>query len=218
MEKKLNLTRQGKLVILGVLVFFVIVLAAITLVQGSKGKEGTPPEFSLKDVPAQGVIAEANYRLVPVLDAAADKPARVYIDTEVTPALFFATWDESSAQTINEIQSTINQMGSTPHKPLVLVSTFAKTTDQSEAIETVKEFQTENNVGLPLTVQIGPPVEFVQQSPSLVYMDGEGTHIITEPNEIVAKINTALALPEVTREKEQALPLEENRAQQEDVK
>lgn len=215
MEEKLNLTRQGKFVILGVLVFFVIVLAAMTLVQGSKGKEGTPPKFSLKDVPAQGVTADANYRLVPVLDAAAEISARVYIDTEATPALFFATWDEASIQTINEIQSVINQMGSVPHKPLVLVSTFAKTTDQNEAKEIAKAFQLENNIALPMTVQIGNPTEFVNQSPSFVYTDNEGTHIITEQNEIVAKVNTVLALPMIETEKES--PQAEKQPKQEET-
>ncbi|AFM01450.1 hypothetical protein Desde_3159 [Desulfitobacterium dehalogenans ATCC 51507] len=199
MEKKFNLTRQGKLVILGVLVVFVIALAAMTLVQG-KGKEGSQQEFNLKDVPAQGVIADANYRLVPVLDAAADKAARVYIDTEAIPALFFATWDESSAQVIIEIQNVINQMGSTPHKPLVLVSTFAKTTDQNEAKEMAKGFQQENNISLPMTVQVGPPTEFVQQSPSFVFTDNEGTHIITEQNKIIESLSNALSLPVIEPE------------------
>ena len=208
--KKTNLTRRGKLVILGVLVLFVIVLAAMTLVQGSRGKEGTPQEFSLKDVPAQGVIAEANYRLVPVLDAAADKSARVYIDTEATPALFFATWDESSVQTVLEVQRMLEQMSSTLHKPLVLVSTFAKTTDYQEAIETARAFQAEKNISLPMTVQVGPPIEFVKQSPSLVYMDGDETHIITEHNEIVAKISAALAIQAALTQQEQTTPQEDD--------
>ncbi|KJR45214.1 hypothetical protein UF75_4414 [Desulfosporosinus sp. I2] len=198
--KKINLTKQGKIVILGVLVLFVIVLGVFSLLRGNgntaSGSQGT----SLKDVPLQGVITEANYHLVPILNVADEKTERVYINTEATPALFIATWDESSVETIKDAQDALNQMGSTPRKPLVLVSTFVKTTDQQEAVETSKIFQNENGIALPITVQIGPPTDFVQQIPSLVYTDAKGTHIVTEQNKIIEILNSVVALPEAQSE------------------
>lgn len=202
--KNLSLTKQGKIAILGVLILLIIILAVFNLVKGKNANATQENEFNINDLPAQGVVADANYRLIPILDIAAEKAERVYIDTESTPALFFATWDDSSVEVVKEIENALNQMGNLPHKPLVLVNTFLKTTDQYQAIEIAKTYQAENYITLPITVQIGPPTEFVKQVPSLVYTNSEGTHIITEKSKIIEMLNTVLALPTVSPQEEYA--------------
>lgn len=185
-----NFTKRGKITILGVLLVIVMALGVVNLLRGISHPQGT----SLANVPLQGVVADANYQLVPILDLASNTGKQVYINTSATPTLFFATWDKQVPKTIQSIQDSLNKMGNTPHKPLVLVSTFAKTTDQQKAIAEAKAFQTKNNVTLPITVQVGPPTEFVQQSPSLVYTDDKGTHIITDPSQMLDTLNSVLTL------------------------
>jgi len=183
------MTRRGKISILGVLALFVVLLIGVNIVRNSQ-HSGT----NLAGVPEQGVAATADYHLIPILNAQSTDMKQVFLNTGVTPTLFFATWSDQSQKDVLAIQDKLSKMGTGMHKPLVLVSTFIKTTDGVKAIADAKEFQQKYKVTLPITVQVGPPTEFVKQTPSLVYTDEKGTHIVTDENKILESLDSVLAL------------------------
>lgn len=87
-------------------------------------------------------------------------------------------------------------MGVGIHKPLVLVSTFSKTSDASKAIADAKAFEQKYKISLPLAIQVGPPTTYVQQVPTLVYTDDSGkTQLVTDPQKILEALDTILTLP-----------------------
>ncbi len=182
------MTKRGKLTILGAIALFVVLLIGATIFRNSQNS-GT----NLAGIPVQGVEATADYHLIPILNAESTDMKQVYLNTEATPSLFFATWSDQSQKDISAIQDKLSKMGTSAHKPLVLVSTFVKTTDQSKAVADAKAFQQKNKVTLPIAVQVGPPAEFVKQTPSLVYTDEKGTHVVTDENKILDALNTILA-------------------------
>lgn len=184
------MTKRGKFTILGVLLVIVMILIAINLVKAKVQGNGA----SLAGVPAQGVAAIPDYHLIPVLDTQSAGIRQVYLNTSTTPALFFSTNSSQFRKDIKIIQDKVSKINS-PHKPLVLVSTFLKTTEQLKAVEDAKTFQQKFSVTLPVTVQVGPPTEFVMQTLSLVYSDDKGTHILTDENKILDALNAVLALP-----------------------
>ncbi|HBV88442.1 MAG TPA: hypothetical protein DEF42_17805 [Desulfosporosinus sp.] len=184
------MTKRGKLTIFGFLILSVVLLAGISIYRNSQGGNS-----NLAGVPVQGVEAIADYHLIPIINAQSTDMKQVYLNTEATPSLFFATWSDQSQEVVSAIQDKLSKTGSGMHKPLVLVSTFVKTTDQRKAITEAKAFQEKDNLTLPIAVQVGPPTEFVKQVPSLVYTDGEGTHIVTDENEILDSLDAILALP-----------------------
>jgi low affinity Fe/Cu permease len=189
--KKITMTKRGKLTLLGILIVIVLILLGVSFLKKAKGADADAT--SLAGVPSQGVEDIADYHLIPILNVQATGTNQVYLNTAVTPALFFATWSEQSQKEVAAIQEKINAMKSL-HKPLVLISTFVKTTDQSKAVEDAKEFQQKNKITLPMTVQVGPPTEFVKQVPSLVYTDQKGTHIITNEDEIMKTLDSVLSI------------------------
>lgn len=199
--KKITMTKRGKLTLLGILIVIVLILLGMSFLKKAKGADAD--STSLAGVPSQGVEAIADYHLIPILNVQSTGTNQVYLNTAVTPAVFFATWSEQSQREVAAIQTELNAMKSM-HKPLVLISTFVKTTDQSQAVEAAKEFQQKNKITLPMTVQVGPPTEFVKQVPSLVYTDQKGTHIITNEDEIMKTLDTVLAIQNSETTKQQA--------------
>ena len=184
------MTKRGKMTILGVLVLFVVLLIGVSIFRNAQHGGS-----NLAGVPEQGVEATADYHLIPIFNAQSTDMKQVYINTSTTPTLFFATWSDQSQKDISAIQDRLSKMDTSMHKPLVLVSTFVKTTDPVKAIAEAKAFQQKNKVTLPIAVQVGSPTVFVKQVPSLVYTDDNGTHVVTDENEILSALNTILTLP-----------------------
>jgi len=184
------MTKRGKLAILGALILVVVLLIGVSVFRNAKSGSS-----NLAGVPVQGVAGIADYRLIPIIDAQSDDIKQVYLNTEATPALFFSTSSDESQKKVAEIQDKINEISTNPHKPLVLVSTFVKTTDQAKAISEAKAFQQEYEITLPIAIQVGSPTVFVKQVPSLVYTDHEGSHIVTDENEILDSLDEVLAFP-----------------------
>lgn len=190
---KLEMTKRGKVTILGILLVFVVLLISVNVYKSHHN--AVNPTVDLTGVPLQGVNAIADYHLIPIIDTQSSDKKQVYLNTEATPALFFATWSDQSQKDVSAIQDKLNKMGKGVHKPLVLVSTFVKTSDQDKASSEAKAFQEKGKVALPIAVQVGPPTEFVKQVPSLVYTDEKGTHVITGEEKILGQLNNILAIP-----------------------
>lgn len=184
------MTKRGKLAILGALILVVVLLIGVSVFRNVESGSS-----NLAGVPVQGVAGIADYRLIPIIDAQSADIKQVYLNTEATPALFFSTSSEKFQVKVSEIQDKLNKIGTGLHKPLVLVSTFVKTTDQTKAISEAKAFQQEYEITLPIAIQVGPPTEFVKQVPSLVYTDHEGSHIVTDESEILNSLDEVLAFP-----------------------
>lgn len=185
----MNRKKRILLIILGVIL-------ALTLLSFIFNHGEKSPANQLAGIPVQGVPGQADYRLIPVLSTQGTEAKQVYLNTQVTPALFFAPWCEKCQKEVPEIQAKITKMGVGIHKPLVLVSTFSKTSDAGKAISDAKEFEQKYQVSLPLAVQVGPPTTYVKQVPTLVYTDDQGkTHLITDPKQIIDALNTILTLP-----------------------
>ena len=183
------MTKRGKMTILGVLVLFVV----YSLECPSLEMINTVAQIGF-GVPEQGVDATADYQLIPILNAQSTDMKQVYLNTVTTPTLFFATWSINHKRTFQQ-SKILSKMDTSMHKPLVLVSTFVKTTDPVKAIAEAKAFQQKNKVTLPIAVQVGPPTVFVKQVPSLVYTDDNGTHVVTDENKILSAPSTILTLP-----------------------
>lgn len=185
----MNRKQRILLIILGA----VVIITLISLMVGH-GKKSSASQ--LNGLPPEGVIGQADYRLIPVLSTQGAESKQVYLNTQVTPALFFAPWCEQCQKEIPEIQAKINQMGVGIHKPLVLVSAFSKTNDAGKAIVDAKDFEQKYTITLPLAVQVGPPTEYVKQVPTLVYTDDQGkTHQLTDEKEILDALDSILTLP-----------------------
>lgn len=185
------MSKRGKITILAVLVILIGVFVWLG-VRKTPGVEGEVPS----GVAMQGVEGIPDYHLIPVLNTQGTETKQMYLNTQVTPTLFFATWCEQCQKEIPAIQDKITKMGVGLHKPLVLVNTFLKTTDKNQAIAETKDFQQKYNVNLSLAVQVGPPTQFVKQVPSLVYTDDQGkTQILTDETAIMDALDKILTLP-----------------------
>lgn len=185
------MTRRGKVTILGILVLIVVLLIGVSIFKKARNDNSNA---NLTGVPVQGVEGIPDYHLIPILNIQSADIKQVYLNTSVTPTLFFATSSDQSQKDISAIQDKLSKLSASAHKPLVLVSTFVKATDPSKAVSDAKAFQQKNKITLPIAVQVGPPTEFVKQVPSLVYTDEKGTHIITDEQKILDILDTALTL------------------------
>lgn len=185
----MNKKKRILLIVLGI----IVILTLLSLIFGH-GKQSSANQMA--GIPVQGVPGQADYHLIPVLSTQGTESKQVYLNTQVTPAFFFAPWDEKCQKEIPEIQDKITKMGTGIHKPLVLVSTFSKTSEADKAISEAKAFEQKYKVSLPLAIQVGPPTTYVKQVPTLVYMDDQGkTQIITDPKQILDALDTILTLP-----------------------
>ena len=185
-----SLTKRGSLV-LGVCVLVLIIMVAVFGLKSHSASGNT-----LAGVAQQGVAGIADYRLIPILNTQGTDVKQMYLNSQVTPALFFAPWCKDCQQEIPAIQDKLNKMGTGIHKTLVLVSTFAKTSDQSQAIADAQAFQQQYKITMPLAVQVGPPTEFVKQVPTLVYIDEQGkTQIVTDKKAILDALDKILTMP-----------------------
>jgi len=187
-KMNLNMTSRGKIAIIASLV---IVFGMLLWLGGHKAQGNT-----LSGAASQGVEGIPDYHLIPILNTQGTETKQMYLNTQVTPALFFATWCDKCQKDIPTIQDKLNKMGTGMHKPLVLVSTFSKTSDRDKAIADTKDFQQKYKVNLSLAVQVGPPTQFIKQVPSLVYIDDQGkTQVITDEKAIMDALDKILTLP-----------------------